>query len=291
MLFGLIKGRQHWRWRIGAVPSAAELAAAAAALRRPGAKAADEREAVLRHLADAAAHAATAAALCSCDLIDAAAEAAHPDAKPSQATVEVRAGQVQSSCRCASRRPPRVLPPAPALHPSRMQSATTLLGRPPQRWRPASPPRRMPSPPRSPTARFWARWRLPWRRPPQPSAPTPSWTYWPASAWPPPAALCARRSVVALVAAHHAFCCSCRLERLPASRRLARSLIKAVPRLPSAPSLPQMEREGAPAATVAALRAATEVGDWPLAGEAAWALEIMGGMSRRLTREIGWVGG
>ena len=92
-------------------------------------------------------------------------------------------------------------------------------------------------------------------------------------------------------------CPSCLLLQLPfrASAclpcRLARSLIKAVPRLPSAPSLPQMEREGAPAATVAALRAATEVGDWPLAGEAAWALEIMGGMSRRLTREIGWVGG
>lgn len=48
-----------------------------------------------------------------------------------------------------------------------------------------------------------------------------------------------------------------------------------------------MEEEGAPAAVVAALAAATAAGDWPLAGEAAWALELMGGMSRRLTSALG----
>ncbi|PRW51064.1 hypothetical protein C2E21_5389 [Chlorella sorokiniana] len=52
-----------------------------------------------------------------------------------------------------------------------------------------------------------------------------------------------------------------------------------------------MDEEGAPAAVVAALRGATEAGDWPLAGEAAWALELMGGMSRRLASSIGEAGG
>ncbi|PSC75524.1 vacuolar 8 [Micractinium conductrix] len=200
MLFGLIKGRQHWRWRIGAVPSAAELAAAAAALRRPGAKAADEREAVLRHLADAAAHAATAAALCSCDLIDAAAEAAHPDAKPSQATVEAAAA-------LATRLAAAPHAVAAAL------ADSALLG----------------------------------------------------------------SLAAALEAPSTAVSPDAKLDILACFRVAAtRSAVRET-----------MEREGAPAATVAALRAATEVGDWPLAGEAAWALEIMGGMSRRLTREIG----
>lgn len=49
----------------------------------------------------------------------------------------------------------------------------------------------------------------------------------------------------------------------------------------------QMEEEGVPAAVIATLHGATEAGDWPLAAEAAWALELMGGMSRRLTSSIG----
>ena len=49
----------------------------------------------------------------------------------------------------------------------------------------------------------------------------------------------------------------------------------------------QMDEEGAAAAVVSTLRGATEAGDWPLAGEAAWALELMGGMSRRLASGIG----
>ena len=49
----------------------------------------------------------------------------------------------------------------------------------------------------------------------------------------------------------------------------------------------QMDEDGAPAAVVSALRGATDAGDWPLAGEAAWALELMGGMSRRLASGIG----
>ncbi len=49
----------------------------------------------------------------------------------------------------------------------------------------------------------------------------------------------------------------------------------------------QMDEEGAPTAVVVALRAATEVGDWPLAGEAVWAMELMAGMSRRLTSGFG----
>jgi hypothetical protein len=48
-----------------------------------------------------------------------------------------------------------------------------------------------------------------------------------------------------------------------------------------------MEEEGAPAAVVAALHAAVEAADWPLAGDAAWALELMAGHSRRLTSGIG----
>ena len=48
-----------------------------------------------------------------------------------------------------------------------------------------------------------------------------------------------------------------------------------------------MDEEGAAAAVVATLRSATDAGDWPLAGEAAWALELMGGMSRRLASGIG----
>lgn len=48
-----------------------------------------------------------------------------------------------------------------------------------------------------------------------------------------------------------------------------------------------MEEAGAPAAVVAALRGAAEAGDWPLAGEAAWALEMMAAMSRRLTTAVG----
>lgn len=50
----------------------------------------------------------------------------------------------------------------------------------------------------------------------------------------------------------------------------------------------QMEAQGVPAAVVAALRSAVDANDWPLAGEAAWALELMAGTSRRLTSAIGW---
>lgn len=52
----------------------------------------------------------------------------------------------------------------------------------------------------------------------------------------------------------------------------------------------QMEAQGVPAAVVATLRSALDAGDWPLAGEAAWALELMAGNSRRLTSAIGWEG-
>lgn len=51
----------------------------------------------------------------------------------------------------------------------------------------------------------------------------------------------------------------------------------------------QLEREHAAAAVVSTLRGAVEVGDWALAGEAAWALELMAGYSRSLTRAIRWV--
>lgn len=51
-----------------------------------------------------------------------------------------------------------------------------------------------------------------------------------------------------------------------------------------------MEEEGAAAAVVDTLAAAAAIGDWPLASEAAWALELMAGMSRRLTAAIGCVG-
>jgi hypothetical protein len=56
---------------------------------------------------------------------------------------------------------------------------------------------------------------------------------------------------------------------------------------PPCPFFKQMEAEDAPAAVVAALADATAAADWPLAGEAAWALEMMAGMSRRLTSAIG----
>ncbi|KAI3427181.1 hypothetical protein D9Q98_007118 [Chlorella vulgaris] len=52
-----------------------------------------------------------------------------------------------------------------------------------------------------------------------------------------------------------------------------------------------LEREHAAAAVVSTLRGAVEVGDWALAGEAAWALELMAGYSRSLTRAIREAGG
>jgi hypothetical protein len=48
-----------------------------------------------------------------------------------------------------------------------------------------------------------------------------------------------------------------------------------------------MEEEEAPAAVISALTGATANADWPLSGEAAWALEMMAAHSRRLTSAIG----
>jgi hypothetical protein len=51
--------------------------------------------------------------------------------------------------------------------------------------------------------------------------------------------------------------------------------------------LQQMMDEGAAVAVVSTVVGALEAEDWPLAGEAAWALELMAGFSRRLTSKIG----
>ncbi len=53
-------------------------------------------------------------------------------------------------------------------------------------------------------------------------------------------------------------------------------------------SVTQMVEFGAAAAVVSALKGANKVEDWILAEGAAWAMEIMAGFSRRLTRDFGW---
>lgn len=101
-LLDLLTGRKSWRWKPGSPPPPAVLAAATAALRQLGTKAAAEREAVLQQLAvlaDAEAgqqgreSAAAAAAAIASDgeLLEAAAQAVHPSARPSEPAVEASA--------------------------------------------------------------------------------------------------------------------------------------------------------------------------------------------------------
>lgn len=96
--------RRAWLWRPGTTPPPpGVLAAAAAALRQLGAKAADERDAVLQQLASLAdpeaaqqgreAAAAAAAAMASDgELLEAVAQAVHPSARPSEPAVEASSG-------------------------------------------------------------------------------------------------------------------------------------------------------------------------------------------------------
>ncbi|KAL4443968.1 hypothetical protein ABPG75_011705 [Micractinium tetrahymenae] len=102
MLFGLLGARPPWQWRLGpsTSPSPDQLAAACAALRRQGRKAAAERAAVVAHLAAAGAPTAPGSATalqqmaCSADLLDALADALHPGVEPSQETIQNTASLV-----------------------------------------------------------------------------------------------------------------------------------------------------------------------------------------------------
>lgn len=97
MLFGLLRPRTPWQWRLGSSSAATpdQLAAACAALRRHGRKAAAERAAVVAHLAAAANPAAPGSAaavqhMARCaNLMDALADALHPSSLPSQEMIEV----------------------------------------------------------------------------------------------------------------------------------------------------------------------------------------------------------
>ncbi|KAI7844752.1 hypothetical protein COHA_001635 [Chlorella ohadii] len=246
-LLDLLTGRRSWKWRPGgAPPPPAVLAAAAAALRQLGPKAAAEREAVLRQLATLvdpeaekqgreAAAAAAAAMGSDAELLEAAAQAVRPSARPSEPAVE------------ASKRVWIALG-APVFVPSAMHG-----------FRPSR------------AAFCKAAAQLATRL---------------AAASPAAAAALADSALVGSLAAlleapSTAISPNAKWDALGFFRQAARR--QAVREA--------MDEEGAPAAVVSALRGATDAGDWPLAGEAAWALELMGGMSRRLASGIGEAGG